>query len=1673
MSSESAAASPISTGGGGTHFEQHVDAMFLAILLVKGFPPVLPGCLLRQVCFQTRHLGWHTDDILLVATEGETNRKLAAQVKLSLTIGEKDEECQKTFRAMWVDYNNVALFDPQVDRLGLFVQRGTNTLLGDFGRLLDIAHTAAGPSDFATRLATSSKKTKEQAKAIRSIIGVSAPPSEADFLGFLKTISLGSYDLATKTATTEHLLRSLLASTANTDNPIETGDATWSALLEVISLKKSQAACFTRKDLPAVLLDRHGHVSSKDEAALKNLLAHSAITVGRISDTIGGKVTVQRAELVGKALAVLEGTRAVLITGVAGSGKSGLAKEVLAQMPDAVPLAFRAEELAKSHLDQTLLEAHADLSVSRLASLLAAQTHKLILVESLERLLEADVREGFSDLLALVQSDPAIRLVMTCRDYSVDTVRSSLLAPSGLRVQEIKVNGFADAELEQVASALPSLVPLLREKGLRELLRLPYMLEMAARMSWSVDTPIPAEEFAFRSRCWRDIISKEGSSADAMPKRRSDTFVNLSLRRAKELRPFVPIDGLDPRALDALRKDGLVALADDTTALAAPSHDVLEDWALMRWLDDTYAVLEYDPQALAGVLTPHPAIRRSVRKWLGELLKRQPDRADRFVVNAVTSSNVPAYLRDDALTATLLSESHAAFLERNSADLLANDAATLIRAIHLLRVAAKTPSPWLPRAISDGFLVADGPAWPAMVTFVNRHLKAILPRQIPLLIGLIEDWAMRVSVMDPEPDAFKDAGSIAFQILDLMGDSYGGDGLKKRILSVIARIPTAWPERLDDLINRACDDKPDATAREFLSIVLPGLEGTPTAKAFPEEMIRLAKNKLLMQPGYKPRGYESPGDIERFFGMRRDYEYSFFPASSLRGPFATLLRHHPKAGVKLVLDLCNHAGTWYAEDRSRDRLELAFPIIFVLPEGAEVKQWGNGRLWGLYRGITVGPDALKSSLMALEQWLLDLCQHDDIDVDSWLLWLLTESNNVAVTGVLASVCMAHPSKAPRTAVTLLTSREAIWMDRQRMVGEGFGSSISEAFGSISDHVLYESERKTANLLQHRKADFEMMAIRLQQTSAREDVWRVIDKHRASLPAEDNQTENDRIWRLALHRMDLRGFREVDPPPNAPAQATDGQQVAYYGPALIEPDVQEMMDKARVGHQALERDLALLNWAMAVWEGKADSAECAHAWREMLIAARQRVSASDPVADYAKGGAELIAAICVRDHFEELDSSERTFCLGMLVSEIDRNADTDDRQDFYGGVARSDRASALAICRAVAGCDPRAPDMGVMRCFAKALVHAIPEVRAYAAAGARRYFGGPWRGYMVRCAASLAVEASELEAAKGDDDWYDRRSEVSAQVRARVREAVATGGSDASALRALDFGTWSGRSAGQLILTILSTSPDLEAAREVYAILASYFARVWKWKRHDEREDRHYEFEYQAASDLAAFVLRLPSQEAVTICSPLLPLVEDDSEDLGRFIRDLIIAEDAAESPTPFWELWRLFSEPLKTSWRIKGASKDERYDSAVLRAAFLGARWKHEVTSWSRMAGHEKDVETLAKELTPSPAVLRAFCNFLSTVGGTTLPKAFVTVADILSKGEAGKMLRSRDSALLLESLLRRFTYREPFRVKSDPPVRQAILRILDDLVDNGSSAAFRMRDDFVTPGRSADLRHS
>lgn len=182
-------ASPVSTGGGGTFFEQHVDALFLGLLLVRAPLPVLKDCQVEEVHLQAEHLGWKTDDVVVVGKRPDSvRRRLATQIKRQFTISEKDETCKKAFGDFWADFKG-SEFDPATDRFALVTLRGTNVLLDGFNSLLDSARASADAADFRRRLEMEgflSKTARGYATTIRRILedADDAGPTDEEFWRF-------------------------------------------------------------------------------------------------------------------------------------------------------------------------------------------------------------------------------------------------------------------------------------------------------------------------------------------------------------------------------------------------------------------------------------------------------------------------------------------------------------------------------------------------------------------------------------------------------------------------------------------------------------------------------------------------------------------------------------------------------------------------------------------------------------------------------------------------------------------------------------------------------------------------------------------------------------------------------------------------------------------------------------------------------------------------------------------------------------------------------------------------------------------------------------------------------------------------------------------------------------------------------------------------------------------------------------------------------------------------------------------------------------------------------------------------------------------------------------------------------------------------------------------------
>lgn len=787
-----------------------------------------------------------------------------------------------------------------------------------------------------------------------------------------------------------------------------------------------------------------------------------------------------------------------------------------------------------------------------------------------------------------------LNALLDCARASI-VVRSSLLEHAGLPHAVVSIPPLTDNELNQAVDAFPKLRRPMTNAALRKLFHNPYLLDKAARMEWPEDQPLPQDERNFRRKFWRELVREEHRNVHALPQRREQTFIKVALRRARALSLFAPCNDLDQEAMAQLRNHNLIASPEETDTLVAPAHDVLEDWAILQWIEQRFARHEGVARLLTEDIGGFPAIRRAFRKWLGEKLECEAETADVFVLSVVQDQSLPSHFRDDAIVCALLSASAASFLERHRGLLLESECHLLRRVMHLLRVACKTTPYWWPfgQRLPALFFVPHGTAWAAVLHIVSQGLNAMLPGNAGLVLGLIEDWATSVTWWAPYPEGSEEAGKIAFGLLRYLGD-YGHDDMRKRALQVIAKIPKADGEAFLELVDRACTcDRDDSAACDFAELLLKGMNGVSACRDFPDAIVRLAESRFCLSERelHTQRQFDYSIAIEPIFGIRDSVRIDFVLPSAIRGPFLPLLQSHPQKGVDFIVRLMNHASTWYGERKwLGDRLEPAMQVRMQIPGEGDVIQWANSRLWCLFRGTSVGPYLLQTALMALESWLLGICEADNAHVESWLLKILRESNNVAMTAVVVSICNAYPEKAGRAELAVLTCCEFFAMDRARMVQE---SSALSGLANLmpmydAEGKIYDDERRIADSLPHRKYDLEALAVKLQLGEHRDAVWRILDEYRAALPEAGAQTEADRLWRLALHRMDVRTYRLQIMDAEAAEETSDGdttetdedrqERKVYFWPGPVDDDLQEILDRHAPVQARQQADIALFHWA---------------------------------------------------------------------------------------------------------------------------------------------------------------------------------------------------------------------------------------------------------------------------------------------------------------------------------------------------------------------------------------------------------------------------------------------------------------------------------------------------------------
>lgn len=1679
--------SPASTGGAGTTFEQHVGAYWLAQLLVGGIPPILTKATITEVSFQTERLGWKTDDFLIVCVAGTVTQKLAGQVKRTFTVSATDDECVKAIGDFWKDFKGDH-FSKENDRFALVTLRGTNTLLEHFAGLLDCARASHDGADFEQRLNKPgfiSSTAKRYCGVLQEIIGnfESNSLKAAEIWPFLSCLHVLSLDLFSSTRQMEAQIKSMLALTVLEGDAVASSESTWNELLVDASAAMAESRSLNREDLSESTRARHGVISTNNRRVLQALHDHTEPVLRAIRTTLGPQIHLPRAGLVQKVLDAIKDTQVVLVTGPAGGGKSAMVKDAISMLqPEHIIMGFRVEEFAQTHFDATLANAQVPASWSNLRAILGAQDRKILLIESVERLLEKTTRDAFTDLMNLAAEDQGLRIVLTCRDYSVNQVRASFLDPQCIRTTVIDVPPLDDDELAEVEAAFPALAIPFKSPALRNILRNPFVLDKALGISWSSEKSLPQNDRELRLLFWRDLVRRGQRVTPAMGRQREAVLQVIAVRRAQALSTHVSVRDLDVEAIESLRSDSLITSTDDIPFLVATAHDVLEDWAILQWLEERF-VSEQSFKALSDAIGTYPAIRRSYRKWVAELVERDTSASESLFQSAVSETEISIQFRDDTLVSLLKAPSAPDFLARNESQLLANERKILKRIIHLLRVACVMTPDWLNGLSAQGsaFYVPEGSAWPAVLRIVRSNLSAFPDKERPLLLGLVEDSVRGVSWVAPNLDGAEDVAYISHSILDgLRG--YGDADLCKRVLKIIAKIPLADPRSFEDALRgkNMRRNRRDLVLTVFQKLIFAGIEGIPAARDLPQVVISAGSDYMLASDGditNERRYAHSHIDIDLYFGIRDGISNDSFPPSALRGPWLTLLRNHPNKAIDFFIKVFNHSADWYAHPRLHHPLESASEVELTFADGFTRKQWMNSRLWGLYRGMSVGSYPLESMLMALESWLLDAGKQKQEWLDSILVEILRRSDNAALSAVVASVATAYPEASGEALLVLLSVKDFIVGDRIRLGGEHQVDILTGMLPTIrTDTKIFESERKQSNNLPHRQHDLEVAIERLQLGPLAERVQSLLDHHLAALPPKQEQDGEDRLWRLAIHRMDLRQYtvsEAVDPdiPTRKAEQEDSPRRYVRFDPKPPEPDVQAMVDEGSSRSAALNARFGLLMWGHGVFHHDVEKHDPA-LWAGKLSEAQsmEPLTSEENGSRHAPG---IIAAVCIRDRWDEMSSEQRDWCVDLVCTEVLRHADSIDSMEcVQKNTWSADRACSYVLASLVHKPLDSTRTEQVKTAFVAALTHPIDQVRMYATWSIDETVWAAYGEFALRCVNAIATEAAIIDKKRGKEqlrDYYQRcdLGKIIADARFAIRERFwKDQGIASDAHIALDISDSFGQLSLKRILVIFGSVPKDPLSIAAF-LQASHLLAYWWTNDEDSRHssNKNSSSEADVSERIQDFLLRTSPEAAKQVLEPLLTTVNRHTRELKTVMQGLTAFQDTRPNTAQYWFLWDLIASAARGAKWISNLGSDRWPNGAdLLSAVFLTSFWKDDVRHWRFLEGYAHHVHSLFQVLPATSITLDLYASFLYHIGERSLPGAFQHLADALRRGNAPDMLADSNTVFLLDVLLQRHVYGRPIELKRDDHIRKSVLFILDCLVESGSSAAFKMRDDFVTP---------
>lgn len=1369
----------------------------------------------------------------------------------------------------------------------------------------------------------------------------------------------------------------------------------------------------------------------------------------------------------------LDNPTPLIVAGVGGSGKTAAIKELYEHERQRTPVfIFKATELSNLSGATSLFREFGPFSASDFVAAFPHAPAKVVVVDSAEKLADLDDKDDVASFFATLQSH-GWKLMFTTRLSYLRDLRHLLVDLLAAATDTVDIGVIPDTDLQALASTYGFSLP--ADQRMLDLLRNPFYLHDYLQTYDSQSTTLTYANFKYK--LWNRKVLNSTYTKDGTHTKRATCFIELAKRRANGGTFFIGTEGLDAAVLNLLAADEIIAFDEPSTSYFV-THDIYEEWALDQLVEGAFRQ-QPGPAGFYAELGSALAVRRAFRHWLSDKMASDLPSVHSLVVDSL-AGDIPRFWRDEVLVSILVSDHAGAFLATVEDRFRADGYALLLRLIFLLRIACKEIDETLLRILSKSgadlswetvLAVPKGSGWSFVIGYVHRNLADIGLTHANSIIALVDDW----NGLHKAGDTTRQAGQIALAVYEAISpvDYSRRNDLESKTIQAVLNAAGELVEEMDRTTAEFVGDggthrnRYEPLVRTVLSSFLNGLEA---ARAVPHCIMSLARSYwFATSPG---SDYDQMDDLSHSFGLRERHT-EYFPESALQTPMLALLNAHSQLAIDFLVELVNRSAAAYRNSRFGDEVE---EITIQVGESGPVKQAASHRLWCAYRGTQVTPHLFTSLHMALETWLLraveSLPQENAVNL---CRSLLSRSASASITSVVASAVFAFPGKLFDVACILFRTPEAFEYDQVRFTHDQTAKSTLlslRAYGRSEDS-MHDQDRLRAADAEHRKQTLEQLAVAYQfvlpgEDSAdvaygrREVIGGILDSYYAAPPKPSEESEQDKVWRLHLARMDVRKWQ-------VSSERRGDDVVVAISPA-VDPELEEYQQAtlARIADGMEHANLQV--WAHYRWDRNASEYEKYQRYEDepnlALEEVQQLVGKLDARADderymlFNHATPAYVCAVLVRDFGEQLDEVGGGFCSDVLLSYA-----VLPLQGGYMYQASDGTVPAIYVLPTLATLIPNGPELAanaLVRLLLAPIDHQISDVATAAVRDhlwplshqmAQAIFvtflhlkdqvGEAWHQHQIR---RYSVQPEDGAQADFAETFEGILKPVWAQAK-----AGATGYADVGDIASLDIHVFG----GAFNLLPLGTADPTHKAF-VSAILPPFAALLA-----DDRGHNDFDLRHNFTEKLAFFTLSAPEDETLSYIAPVEASI--CSREYGAdLLKDFISAEDQLFSGDRFWAVWEALLPRVVAAVKANGEGHYTRL--AVRSYLFASTPWRDGVREWRSLGDRGKLVlQRASEEMGGVPVVLYSLAKALTDIGSGFAGDGLRWIAGMLGRHHnlwtAGL---EPNTTYYLEAFVRRFLTAHRSAVRRDAAVRSNVLVILDFLIEQASVYAYVARESIL-----------